>query len=42
MQGTSSRAGQKDGSSDPLTGFPVFRSKRSITEEDVNTLLGEE
>jgi len=42
LQRTSSRAGQKDGGSDPLTGFPVFRSKRSITEEDVNSLLNEE
>jgi len=42
IKGSSSPASHQESRADPRTGFPVFRSKRSITEEDVNTVLNEE
>lgn len=36
-----SDSARKNGS-DPLTGFPVFRSKHTVTDEDINNLINEE
>lgn len=42
LKGPSTQQAEVPFASDPVTGFPVFRSLRTVTDEDVNTLISEE